>query len=460
MLDILLWPFLQVYRLFSFIVSSIAKLFTGKNKKNESVGGLASGENKETKEAPKPQMFRYKYIAKLTNGKKKPGSVDALNKADARSYLVNLGYEIISLKEDKLSTSLGLTALSNRRKMRYKELTFFLTQLSTYITSGVPLTDSVAILTKQAKKPKDKTLYGKLVYELNKGVNFSDALSKQGDTFPKLLINMVRTAELTGDLTEILDDMAKYYKTSEENRKQIISALTYPSVIFVVAMSILTFIILYVVPQFTGIYAQLGTELPKITVIIIGVSDYARNNIFTIIIGVIVLINVLLISFKKIKAFRYVFQWIFMHVPVISNIIIYKEIIMFTKTFSTLIRHDVFITDSMDILKKITNNEIYKTLINDAINNLSDGNGVSPAFRGHWAFPSTAYEMLLTGEKTGKMGPMMDNVAGYYEISQKNLIVQLKSLIEPVMIIFLAFTVGIILLAVIIPMFDMYKNVL
>jgi type IV pilus assembly protein PilC len=148
-----------------------------------------------------------------------------------------------------------------------------------------------------------------------------------------------------------------------------------------------------------------------------------------------------------------------MKIPVVKNIIIYKEIIMFTKTFASLINYDVFITDSMEILGKITNNEIYRGLIKQAVINLSNGNGVSEAFKDHWAFPPIAYEMLLTGERTGRLGVMMDKVSNYYNSEQKNLVAQLKSLIEPVMIIFLAVVVGVVLLAVIVPMFSMYEQI-
>jgi len=157
---------------------------------------------------------------------------------------------------------------------------------------------------------------------------------------------------------------------------------------------------------------------------------------------------------------RYTFQYIIMHIPVVKNIVIYKELIMFTKTFSSLIRHGVFITDSMEILRKITNNEIFKIIINKAINNLADGNGLSIAFKGQWAFPEIAYEMLVTGEKTGRMGQMMENVTKYYESEQRNLVTQLKALIEPVMIVLLAGIVGVIVLSVIVPMFSIYNNVL
>lgn len=407
----------------------------------------------------KTDFIRFKYTVKDENGKIITDYFDAFRKMDVESFLASHRYEIIEIKEDKWAKQLGYGA-SRTKKMSFKELSFFLTQLSTYIKAGIPLTESVTILGKQAKNKKDKMLYKKIVFELDRGLNFSQALEKQGNIFPKLLINMLKTSELTGNLTENLDDMADYYRTSDENRKQIISAMTYPSVVLVVAIAILTFIMLYVVPQFVGIYDQLGSELPMITQIVIGVSNFTKNNIFKIAIGLVLFIILFVLTYKKSSSFRYSCQYMIMHIPVIKNLVIFKEIIMFTKTFSSLIRHGVFITDSMEILRKITNNEIYKIIINKAINNLADGNGLAVAFKNQWAFPEIAYEMLVTGERTGRMGNMMENVTRYYENEQKNLVTQLKSLVEPVMIIMLAGIVGVIVLSVIVPMFSIYGEVL
>lgn len=402
---------------------------------------------------------RYKYVVKDNNGKIITDYFDAPNRVDVESFLISQGFEVIEITLDKWSKQLGLGNVRTK-KFSYKELTFFLTQLSTYIKAGIPLTDAVIILGKQAKKKPDKNLYRRIVYELNKGLNFSQALERQGEVFPKLLINMLKTSELTGNLTENLDDMASYYKTSDENRKQIISAMTYPSVVLVVSIAILTFIMIYVVPKFVGIYDQLGTDLPFITKAIINISDFFTTNIIIIALSVIGIIVLCVLLYKNNKTFRETVQYIAMHIPVVKDIFIYNELIMFTKTFASLIKHDVFITDSMEILKKITNNEIYKEMIDKAINNLASGNGLAVAFKGKWAFPDTAYEMLLTGEKTGRMGQMMETVCGYYENEQKNLVSQLKSLIEPVMIIILAAIVGVIVLSVIVPMFSIYKNVI
>lgn len=443
---------------------------------NQPIGGSGSGNDKKsTKKREKnlqlkvmeltaqdaiknTKNIRYRYKVRDKKGNITDGKLDALSKLDVHSFLMNQGYDVLSIEEDELFNKLGLVQLVTR-PMKDKDLNFFLTQLSTYIKAGIPLIDAINILAKQARDRKIRNLYQRLVFELTTGETFSEALNKQGPVFPKLLINMVKTSELTGNLTGVLDDMADYYKTIDENRKQIISAMTYPVVIFIIAIVVLVYIILFVVPEFTDMYAQIGSELPPITVMIVKMSDFLAANLLYVILVIIAIFTILSILYKNVTTFRYFVQRTLMHIPVIKNVIIYKEVIMFTKTFASLINYDVFITDSMEILGKVTSNEIYKNLIRDAVINLSNGNGVSPAFKDNWAFPPIAYEMLLTGERTGRLGAMMAKVAEYYNTEQKNLIAQLKSLIEPVMIIFLAVIVGIVLLAVVVPMFSMYEQI-
>lgn len=401
---------------------------------------------------------RYKYVAYDKNGKQVKGYFDAFRRMDVESFLTAQGYKILDIKAKKISKAGDFFTFSN--EMKYKDLVFFLTQLSTYIKSGIPLTESLVMIENQTKDKKKKDLYKRIVYELNTGANFSEALARQGNVFPKLLINMLKTSELTGNLTESLDDMAAYYKTADSNRKQVISALTYPSVVLVISIAVLTFLLIFIIPKFQSIFDQLGSNLPGITLFLINMSTFLQNNVIKIVLAIFAGIIIIVMLYRHVKKFRYCVQWVAMHIPVIKDVLIDNEVVMFTKTFSSLIRHDVFITDSIEMLGKITNNEIYKDIIKEAVTNLSAGAGLSPAFENKWAFPRIAYEMLVTGEKTGRLGVMMENVANYYEEEQKNLIQRLKSLIEPVMIIVLAFIVGVILLAIFIPMFSIYSDIL
>ena len=440
------------YRIGDKIMNS-QNISNNTNNSNFSSSRNVSGNSAVTKE-----KTRYKYTAFDKNGKRIKGYFDAFRRIDVESFLTTQGYKIAEIKPTKISKMSTFFTFQN--EMKYKDLVFFLTQLSTYVKSGIPLTDSIVILENQTKNKRNKDLFQRIVYELNTGAPFSEALARQGNTFPRLLINMLKTSELTGNLTEALDDMAAYYKTADSNRKQIISALTYPSVVLVISIAVLTFLLIFIVPKFVDIFNQLGSELPGITVFLINLSTFVQNNIIKIVLTLAAVIVILIAMYKNIRKFRYIVQWVLMHIPVIKDVIIYNEVIMFTKTFSSLIRHDVFITDSIEMLGKVTSNEIFKDIIKEAVTNLSTGAGLSKAFEDKWAFPRIAYEMLVTGEKTGRLGTMMENVASYYEEEQKNLVQRLKSLIEPVMIILLAIIVGVILLAIFIPMFSMYGDIL
>lgn len=403
------------------------------------------------------EKIMYKYVAKNgETGKVETGMFAAFSKLDVHSFLLAEGYEVYEITPQK---NISKTFALFNAKFTASELDFFLTQLSTFLKSGITLVESIKILSKQCKKKGQQNIYKSLIYELTMGENFSEALQKQGNIFPRLLINMIKTSELTGDLPQTLDDMADYYREIEKTRKQMMSALTYPLVVLVFAIAVLVYIMVLVVPQFVDIYGSLGTTLPPITIAILNVSNFLKKNLLMLGIGLLVFIIIFVILFKTIKVFKTVVQTILMNIPIIGKIIIYNEITMFTKTFASLLNHNVYITDCMEVLSKITNNEVYKMLIFDTITNLARGEAISNSFKNHWAFPVIAYEMILTGEKTGQLGPMMDKVANYYQEQHKNAVNQIKAFIEPVMIIILAVIVGVVLLSVVLPMFDMYQQI-
>lgn len=402
----------------------------------------------------------YEYVAKNKDGKVVKGYFDAFSKVEVHSYLLSEGFEVYSIKTNKWIAFVHGKSSVNRTKIKTKDLIFFLTQLSTYVKAGIPLVESLRILSRQYKNKNYQRIFKAIIYDLTMGENFSDALLKQNVAFPKLLINMVKTAEMTGELPEVLDDMANYYTEAEKTRKQMITALMYPSMVFVFAVGVITFIMMFVIPQFVEIYETMdASKIPAFTRFIISVSDFLQKYIIFVIIGLFLFVVIFSFAYKKIKIFRTVMQWIAMHLPVFGNTIIYNEVTMFTKTFASLLSHNVFITDSMEVLNKITNNEIYKMLILDTITNLARGEKISAAFEGHWAFPIPAYEMLVTGEKTGELASMMQKVSEYYQELHKQQVARIKTFIEPLLTIFLTVVVGVIILAIIVPMFSMYQTI-
>ncbi len=399
-------------------------------------------------------MKKYAYVIINAIGKKERGYFDAEGENDVRNFLSSMDYQVLEVKErDKMDIDIGTS------KFGASDLSFSLTQLSTYLKAGIPLADSVRILAKQSRKAFVKKSFYQLVYELLRGESLSEAMDKQGPVFPRLLINMVKTAELTGDLPSILDDMSEYYTSMDQTRKQMKSAMTYPIVVLTIAFGVLIFMLTYLVPQFTSLFEDNGAELPKLTQIIINVSDFIKQDWYWILIGVVVVVFTFIQLYSKVQKFKETVQIILMHTPVFKDIIIYNEIANFTKTFASLLNHGVFITDSMEILSKITTNEVYKRIIANTLENLGKGDTISSAFKGEWAIPIVAYEMIVTGETTGQLGQMMEKVAGHFQMLHKNVIDQMKSLVEPLLIAFLGVVVGIILLSIIQPMFSIYGQV-
>lgn len=399
-------------------------------------------------------LTSYRYTIINGVGKKETGTFDAESADEVRAFLTSLDYQILEVKErSKMDIDIGTS------KFNASDLSFSLTQLSTYLKAGIPLADSVRILAKQSKKPGIKKSFFQLVYQLLKGENLSDAMNMQGKVYPKLLINMVKTAEMTGDLPSILDDMAEYYTSMDQTRKQMKSAMTYPIVVLTIAFGVLIFMLTYLVPQFSSMFEENGAQLPALTLAIMGISNFIKSYWYLLIIGILGIVFIFIQIFKRNQKFREMIQTILMHLPVVKDIIIYNEIANFTKTFASLLNHGVFITDSMEILSKITNNEVMKRIIGNTLENLGKGDTISSAFRGEWAIPVVAYEMIVTGETTGQLGQMMEKVATHFQMLHKNVIDQMKSLVEPFLICFLAVVVGIILLSIIQPMFSIYSQI-
>jgi len=434
--------------------------FVKANREKKEASLIVLSINPEGEDALKSEQKQtFEYLARTKEGKLEKGYFAALSKLDVYSYLIDKGMTVYEIKTNKwINFAHGSSTISGR-KMRNKDLVFWLAQLSTYIKAGIPLTDAVKVLAQQDKRRRYKGVYDAIIYELTMGESFSEALKKQGNTFPALLINMVKSAEMIGEVEQTLDEMSAYYQEIEDNRRAIISALTYPMIILVFAIGIVIFMFVYIIPKFVEVYESMNTEIPRITQITLNISAYMQNNYLTIILFVIGVAVLYTFMYKKVKLFRTLMQTMFMKIPVIGNLLIYKEVSLFSRTFATLNKNNVLLTDTIDILGKITSNEVYRAIMYRTINNLLKGEKMSESFKNHWAVPETAYYMIVTGESTGELAEMLDKVGDYYNKLQKNMVNQIKVFIEPIMIISLAVIVGFILIAIVVPMFSIYETI-
>lgn len=412
----------------------------------------------DTERSEKP--VTYKYTAIDSSGKKVTGVFYAYSKMEVYTYLTNEGNTVLTIETSKYIELFYGPSEFNNYRFRNKDLIFWLTQLSTYLKAGITLTDSMRILGKQmSKSPRKKRVFDSIIYNLTLGESFSSALEKQRNSFPALLISMVKAAEATGELEETLDDLASYYTELDNTRKAMINAMSYPAIISVFSVAVVVFIMLYVIPQFEGVYASTEATLNGYTLWVINLSKFFDKNFVYLLSGFILIIVVIIIFYKKVKSFRKSLQIFAMKLPIFGKIIIYKEMNVFAKTFASLLKNNVFITDSMNLLSEITKNEVYKEIMFKTINNIAKGEKISESFKNQWAVPEVAYFMIVTGESTGELAAMMDKVAQYYQTEHKTIINNMKNFIEPTMIIFLAVVVGGIVLAVILPMFSLYNQI-
>lgn len=429
-----------------------------KEKEEQQINALFESLQKDNLRSEKPVVF--KYVAKDPAGKKVSNIFIAFSKMEVYSFLQNEGYKVLSIKTSDYINFIYNPKIVGNVKLKNKDIIFWLTQLSTYLKSGIPLTEAMRILGKQmSSSPKKKRLFDSIIYNLTLGESFSSALSKQGSSFPALLISMIKTAEATGELEATLDDMAEYYTDIENTRKAMINAMTYPVIVSLFSVAVVTFIMLYVIPQFSGIYESAGAELNPFTLFIISASTFLEKNIIKILIIIVAIVLILIFLYRNVKEVKIQLQTFAMKLPLFGKIIIYKEMSVFAKTFSSLLKNNVFITDSMNLLSDVTNNEIYKKIMYRTVYYIAKGDKISTAFYNHWAVPEVAYYMIVTGESTGELAQMMSKVAEYYQVEHKTLINNMKAFIEPAMIIFLAVVVGGIVMAVILPMFGLLAQI-
>lgn len=401
----------------------------------------------------------YEYLARNSEGKLVKDYFPAFSVLDVYSYLTDEKMIVYSIKTSKTIDFLHGDVGGKKSKMRTKDMVFWLAQLSTYIKAGIPLTDAVKVLSQQDKRKKYKGLYEAIIYELTMGQTFSEALAKQEGSFPALLINMIKSAEMTGSIEDTLDEMSAYYQEVEDTKKAIISAMAYPSIVLLFAIVIVVFMLTFIVPKFVDVYASMGSDIPKITQVTLDISGFLQEKWYFLVIGIVIIVTSYILLFKNVKEFRKMMQTVFMKLPVVGQLIVSKEMSMFARTFASLQKNNVLLTDSIDILAKITSNEIYKELEFRTIDNLIKGNKMSETFKNHWAIPDVAYFMIVTGESTGELAEMLDKVADFYQKQQQASVGMIKTFIEPLMILFLAIVVGFILVAILVPMFGIYSTV-
>ena len=396
-------------------------------------------------------MPTFTYVARARNGSRQKGSLTAEDRQSATKLLQDRGLHVEKLVERTGGFSLGRGVRTNRR-VKSKDLLIFTRQLSTIVGAGLPLLQGLDILAEQTEDPNFAAVLDSVSQDVEAGETFSDALRKYQRAFPELYVSMVRAGEAGGDLDGVLLQLADYLESSEELRRKIKSAMTYPVAAFSMIILIAAGLILFVVPQFQEIFESFGKQLPAPTRVLIAVSEGMRTwYAWVIVIAVVAGIPVFLRVYGSTRSGRFNLDSLKLRIPVFGNLMRKVAVSRFTRTLSTLIRSGVAILQALEIVERTVGNELYAKAIRDSADSVRNGETLADPLARAEVFPAMVTRMISVGEKTGALETMLLKISDFYDSEVGTMVDSLTSLIEPMLIGMMGLVVGSIVIALFMP---------
>ena len=400
-------------------------------------------------------MTVYRYSGRSTEGKFSKGTVTATNKAAAISKLRKQGVNPREIEESK---SILHKELSLATSVNSQDFVIYCRQFATLIRAGVSIVESTKILAEQTgSKPLAKALIA-VEEEIRSGISFSDAANKFPKVFPPLFVNMIRSGEATGNMDDTLDRMAVYFEKQFNTKKKVQSALTYPLVILFLTVVVALFLLLYLVPSFMDMFTSFDAELPLITKITIAFSDWLKSYWWIMFLLIAVVVIGFSYFYKKNEQFSYGVHYVLLKMPVFGTLLQKSAIARMMRTLSSLFSSAVPILQALTIVEKVVGNPVISKVVGESRNSLERGSSLSAPLEKSWIFPPLVTQMTSIGEETGSLDLMLSKIADFYEDDVDRTVDTLKSLIEPLMILFLAGVVGFIVAAIMMPMFSLYEQ--
>lgn len=400
-------------------------------------------------------MPRFKYEGRDKLGKKS-GTISGTSKADAVSSLSDKGIRVISINEVPETLLTKEIAIGNPVKLR--DFVIFLRQFSTLIKAGVTIVDSMNILAHQTDSKPLKNALLEVELDLREGISLSTATAKHKRIFTNLFTNMVRVGEVGGSLDETLENLAVYYEKQNKTRQKVKSAMAYPIVIGIVAVAVVIFLLVSVVPTFVDMFADFGAELPAITKFVLNASVFMQK-FWWLVLLLGILFYLIFILLKQRQETRYYLDYAKIKIPIFGKLIQKAVLARLTRTLSSMLNSSVPILQALVVVETIVENEVIADVVKQSRKALEQGKSMTDPMKKHWAFPPLIIHMIAIGESTGSLDEMLGKVADFYEDEVENTTDQLKSLIEPLMIVFLSGIVGTIVTAILVPMFDIFNQI-
>jgi type IV pilus assembly protein PilC len=399
-------------------------------------------------------MARFKFDGRDRRGKRQ-GTINASSRREAMLKLKDEGIRVIEMKE--VPETLMTKDLTFGNPVKLQHFVIYLRQFATLLKAGVTVVEATSVLAAQTESKALKKALLDVEQELREGNPFSDAVSKYKKIFNPMFINMARAGEVSGNLDETLEKLADDFEKQHDTRAKVVSALTYPAVIGILAIGAVIFLLVGVVPTFVTMFADMGAELPGITKFVLSASEFMQK--FWWIVFLVILTFVFsIIYMKKNKKTKYYLDYFMLRMPIFGNMMQKAALARMMRTLASLFSSSVPILQAMSIVEKVVENEVIAKVIRESRDSLEKGRSMTEPMSEHWVFPPLVTQMILIGEGTGALDSMMSKIADFYEKEVEQVTDRLKSLIEPIMIVFLAGIVGVIVLSIMMPMFSMFDQ--
>ncbi len=426
-------------------------------------------------------MPKYNYVAMDAHGKESKGTLEVAsqNEAIARVKEMNLFptkiVEIDKVKEKAKPDKKGKPAKAGKKgkgmnisikipgiggKVKPKVLTTFTRQLATLVDAGLPLLRGLRVLEKQEKNPTLKGIIGELALAIEGGSTFSEALAQHPKVFNRLFINMVKAGELGGVLEVVLNRLSEFMEKAQKIKGKVIAAMFYPVAVLIVASGILMILMTMVIPKFKEVFQGMleGSQLPAFTRLVMGISDMVKNN-FLVTLGIVVIFVVIFNLVIRTKFGRLVWDKFKLKVPAIGPVVSKVAIARFTRTLGTLVSSGVPILQALTIVKETTGNVIISNAVAEVHESVKEGETITAPLEASGVFPPMVISMVDVGEQTGALPEMLLKIADNYDDEVDNAVAAMTSLLEPIMIVFLAVIVGSIVIAMFMPLIELMNRV-
>ncbi len=398
-------------------------------------------------------MATFVYKVRDRSGKIFTGTMEGENKSAVVSRLREMNYFISSIQEKRKSTFLSVE-ISLFNRIKFRDLTIFYRQFATMVNAGLTLVNSLNILTEQVENKALSRIINTVKTDVEGGSTLADAMAKHPNVFSELYISMIKAGEVGGVLDEILNKIADLMEKEFALRQKIRSAMSYPSFIIGAAVLMAIFMLTFVLPQFVGIFAQFGGELPALTNFFVTLTILFRK-FWYLFFGLIIALSFGLYAYIKTPNGRQNFDRFKLNAPIIGDINRKSAISRFSRILGTLIKSGVPIIEALTVSSNAIGNLVISKAVLGAKTRIKEGQSISSPLAASGVFPPMVTQMILVGEESGELEEMLINVSKFYDEEVDRSVERLTSIIEPLMMLVIGGTVGVMIIAMYLPIFNM-----